>query len=281
MQAKNGAFCYWSLGGETDPEMLSANMPSEYAKLVPGPRTWTMALKAAMVTHFDRDEELVRPLRSRMNNGYTVVLESKGEEHNEFETKVSVKVDGEGDITVTHGYVPWDDQAKLQQLVYHFRKMLPGASVSAMLVEIVKGKLDGVALKDNGGLYFITHDSVAAFHVVRRAVEGAAAGGSKNALSVIDLECNEMTLRDIHRGISREIQAETEQVMHELAANDCGDRALSNRVERCERAMHRMKRYEQILGDPLAECRAALRKTFDALAAAQAAKDADIFEVAV
>lgn len=239
-----------------------------------------MALKAAMMRHYDKQEQLVRPLRSRLNNGYTVVVEKKGDLGNEFTTEVSLKVDADGDLEVTNGYVDYDDRLTLQRLIHYFRKMLPAASVSDMLISIVKDRLGGVNLKDRGGLYFIREQQIADFEQVRIAVEGAASKDTQNCVSAVTLELNDSTMRDIHHNLTREVKAEMDAINAELAANDCGEQALSNRVERCVTAMNRMKQYESLLGQTLTDCRDALRVSFAALAAAQAAKDADIFDVA-
>lgn len=282
LSIKEGAFVYWTLSPETDPQILKDGLEGlGLHELSPEPRSWQMALKAAMMHHFDKQEQMVRPLRSRLNNGYTVVAETKGDDHNVFETEYSMKVDAEGTLEVTKGVLEHDAQSKIQGLIYHYRRMLPGSSVSEMMVTICKERAHGLNLKDKGGLYFVPGEHINLMDEVRRVVEAAGTGKVPNAVSVVPLRLNGATLRDLHVNLTKEIRAEMQGILDDLAGNELGERAIENRLFRADAAQERMMEYESILGETLEECRTALRRTWQGLAAAQAAKDAEIFEVAL
>ena len=61
-----GAMTYWSLGQQTDPDILRNGLGQlglpDYA---PKPRTWLTSLKAALAEMFAKPEELIRPLKHK------------------------------------------------------------------------------------------------------------------------------------------------------------------------------------------------------------------------
>ena len=66
-----GGMTYWSLGQQTDPEILQNGLTQVgLPNYVPKPRTWLMSLKAALAELFAKPEELIRPLRHKHRNGY-------------------------------------------------------------------------------------------------------------------------------------------------------------------------------------------------------------------
>ena len=150
----------------------------------------------------------LRPLRHKQRNGYTVVVEDKGEADNSYSRTVNACVDKEGVVAVTAGFA---DRQELQQLTSHYRRVLPASSVSDMLTDIINGQFGGISLKASGGLYFIPEDHVGKWMDVIMVVEAAAVNGA-NDLSVVPLEMNEMTLRDIKRSINREIESAAERL---------------------------------------------------------------------
>lgn len=189
-----GAMTYWSLGQQTDPDILTNGLGQlglpDYA---PKPRTWLTSLKAALAEMFAKPEELIRPLKHKNRNGYTIVVECKGEYENTYSRTVNACVDKEGRVSVTAGVA---DRNELQRLTKHFHRVLPSSSVSDMLTNIIHEQLGGISLKSNGGLYFIPEDRIGAWQNVIMVVEAAAVEPTTNDLSVVPLEMNAMTLRD-------------------------------------------------------------------------------------
>lgn len=273
-----GAMTYWTLGQQTDPVRLANGLTAlGLPKYNPAPRSWLMSLKAALAQMFDRPEELVRPLKHKERNGYIVVVEEKGDYNNSYSRKVGASADpNTGEAFVNVGDC---DQAELQRLTNHFRRVLPAASVSAMLTDMIRQELDGITLKDNGGLYFIPEEHVGKWMDLCHVVENAAVQPTTNDMSVVPLEMNEMTMRDIKRQITAEMERDAGALEEELRTNNLGTDALVNRVHRAADLQHRIERYEQILGETLAVCREKLAIAVSAFAVATAEKeDGEVFD---
>lgn len=266
-----GAMTYWSLGPQTDPAMLQNGL-SRLGLLDynPPPRTPLMSLKAALAELFAKPEELIRPLKCRETNGYTVVVETKGEFENSYSREVNACVDKDtGDVSVTAGDA---DRYELQRLTNHYRRMLPAASVSAMLTDLIP-QLGGITLKASGGLYFIPEQHVGRWMDIIQVVAAAAVEPTSNDLSVVPLEMNEMTLRDIKRSICREIEGDAERLRKDIAENSLGDAALLNRAVRASQLRDRIRQYETILGEALGVCHQNLDIAVQAFSVATAVQD--------
>jgi hypothetical protein len=171
------------------------------------------------------------------------------------------------------------DRHELQRLTNHFRRVLPASSVSDTLTEIIHSQFGGITLKSNGGLYFIPEQFVGRWMDVRMVVEASAAQPTENSVSVLPLEMNEMTLRDLKRSICREIETEAERLRKDIAENDLGDQALLNRAVRASQLPDRARQFEQILGEALGVCHQNLDIAIQAFSVASAVQDdAEVFD---
>jgi hypothetical protein len=272
-----GAMTYWSLGQQTDPAILQNGLSQlGFPDYVPKPRSWQMSLKAGLAEMFAKPEELVRPLKNRKKDGYTVVVEEKGKYENTYTREVNACVDPEdGRVSITVGYA---DEYQLQRLTNHYHRVLPASSVADMLTKIID-HLGGISLKTNGGLYFLPEEQVGKWMNVIMVVEAAAVEPTTNDLSVVPLEMNEMTMRDIKRSISREIESEAERLRKDIAENKLGDEALLNRAVRASQLRDRIRQYETILGEALQVCHQNLDIAVQAFSVASAVQDdAEVFD---
>jgi hypothetical protein len=272
-----GGLTYWSLGQQTDPAILQNGLTQlglpDYA---PKTRSWLMSLKAALAEQFAKPEELIRPLRHKHRNGYTVVVESKGVDENTYSRTVNASVDKEGAVSVTAGEA---DRYELQRLTNHFRRVLPSSSVSDTLRDIVHGQLGGISMKSTGGIYFIPEVNLGRWADVIMVVEAAAVKPTSNDLSVVPLELNEMTLRDIQRAITREMESAADRLRQDIVDNDLGDQALLNRAVRASQLRDRIRQYEGILGRTLEVCHEHLDTAVQAFSVASAvAEDSDVYD---
>ena len=148
-----------------------------------------------------------------------------------------------------------------------------------MLTDIIHGQFGGIALKTNGGLYFVPEEHVGKWMDVIMVVEASAVKPTTNDLSVVPLEMNEMTARDLKRSICREIETEAERLRKDIAENNLGDEALLNRAVRASQMRDRIRQYEQILGEALGVCHQNLDIAIQAFSVASAVKEDDeVFE---
>lgn len=273
LTANPGGFSYWNLGRETDPDILLPRLEAlGLPAFAPEHRSWLMSLKAALSETFSQSEDMVRPLKSRSNDGYLVVTEERGRDNNTYVKKVHAKVDEAGSVVVVSGECNVFD---LQRKTNHFRHVLASEAVSKTLVAIATGHCKGIGLREAGGLYFIPDEHVGLWMRVLRAVEDSAVGNSKNRCSLIPLEINEMTMRDIREAIVKEICNTADHIMDDLRDNELGERAIENRAARAKVAVGRMKQYEALLGETLTQCRESLRAASTALSAAVSIQDAN------
>ena len=269
----SGSMTWWTLGPQTDSQILHVGLTQlGLPNYAPKSRTWLMSLKAALGEKFAKPEELLRPLRHKHRNGYTVVIEDKGEHDNTSSRWVNVGVDKEGQVSVTAGHA---DCGEVQRLTNHYRRVLPAASVSDMLTDIIHGQLGGISLKANGGLYFIPEEHLDQWKNVIMVVEAAALEPTSNDLSVIPLEMNEMTLRDIKRSITREIETAAERLRKDITDNELGDEGLLNRAVLARELRDRIRQYENILDEALVVCHQNLDTAVQAFSVASAVQEDD------
>lgn len=275
MSEHAGGITWWSLGSETDPDGLLHRFEQlKLPKYAPEQRTWLMSLKAALTDHYPG--KMIRPLKKREKNGYSVVDEIKGEDENEFPAIASATITDKGEVIIRSGEM---SVSELQDKANHFRRVLPASSVSAVMIEIITNVLGGITMRDGGGIYFIPEENVGRWMNIATAIEESACEGASNNVTICPMETNEMTLRDIHDAIVREVGNEAAAIRKELADNDLGYRAIENRVQRSSALFSRTKQYEALLGKTLDACREALRPTLQALQAAKAEQEADeVFE---
>ena len=272
-----GSMSYWSLGQQTDPDILENGLSQlGLPKYAPKPRTWLMSLKAALAEMFAKPEELVRPLKNKQRNGYTVVVEEKGDSENSYPRKVNACVTKEGEVSITAGYA---DLYELQRLTNCYHRTLPSESVSATLTSIIHDQFGGISMKTNGGLYFIPEEHTGKWMDVIMVVEAAAVNDTTNDVSVVPMEMNEMTLRDIKRSITREIETASERLRKDITKNDLGDEALLNRAVRASELRDRIRQYEEIVGEVLEVCHQHLDTAVQAFSVASAVQeDSDIYD---
>lgn len=281
MKLKEGYITYYTCGSQTDPEQLLDGLAKAgYTGFKPKKRTWLMSLKAALAERFK--DEMVRPLEKRDDNGYTVVKETKGKTANLYDRLFNAKVTMTGGVDLYNvdpsfqGKVAKQD---LQDRTDHFHSVLPGDSVSKLLVEIIKNKLDGISIRDGGCIYFLPEENINQWRKVCSLVSLAAVGGTQNKFTSLQMERTDETLRDIKDSIITEVTTKTAEIRADLSKNDLGDRAITNRVNRSLELAKRVQFYEGMLGEALETCRDALTKTEQAVALSTAQEETrDVFD---
>lgn len=267
---QRGAITYWKLGGLTEPEPLANAFQQLGLPHRPVARTWQQALKSALADVKNRNQ-LVRPLQDKDKNGYTLVTEERGSRVNDYDCDVSVAIDDDGWIQVHCGVI---DESALRDKTRYYKRLLAARSVTDTLVDILVKTCDGIALRPNGGVYFVPHQHVALW---RSVCEAVAKAGNDNHLTVAELEINHDTLRDIRNAITEEIDqfaAECEKLAEDGTA---GKRAVENRTKQAMDMINRIERYEEFLDETLGQCRSHVNRIAgsleQALATATAAQE--------
>ena len=277
LELKTGYITYYTMGQQTDPNILKNGLKNlGYDGYTLNPRSWLLSLKAALSERYK--ETLVRSLKKREDNGYTVVKEVKGYDENKYPRLFNAQVSESGIVTCVHAG-PEVDVKKIQERTDHFRSVLPGDTVSKVLVDILQNDLNGTSMRDGGCIYFVPNESIDKWRAVCDVVQSAAVGGTFNKTTCNKMERSDDTLRDIRDSIIDEVKRDTEIIRSELKENDLGKRAITNRVNRSVEIAKRVQFYENVLGEALDECRGALAETSQAAAFATAQQEnQDVFD---
>lgn len=267
-----GVLTFWDNGRETDPELMSKGLIAlGLPRYCPNTRSWPRSLKTA-ISELTKDR-LIRSLASRNNNGYTVIEEIRGDDENEFVRDFNARVDADtGMVELVH-YEGEDKDAflaELQEKTHYFKRVLPADSVSKVMVKIIKEELNGVAIRENGGLYYVPQNNAQRWRQIGTAIEHAGVG---NHVTCTAMEVNESTLLSIKSSVERDIVSECDKIAAEIASNEFTDRGINNRVQRANALVDRIESYERILDSTLKVCRESVVRAMDALTVETAVAD--------
>lgn len=268
-----GAVVYWSLRGTLEVGALAdawaaAELPED---LLLGAPTPDAALSRAVRT-LATPRTLVRPLDKR--KGYAVVRERAVGDDVDHIVVFSARLDAAGrpefqlpgGSWARLGSVAFGDTGALKQIqaVQAAYDQALGEcapeDVGGWLVRLAYKYLDGVCLKDTGGLYYVPPASVPGWEKVKLAVKAV----SSHKLAQIDALRTDDVVDAVLDAVEAEAAATVERTFAELA-DDMGARALRTRVRQAEDVLAKVGRYEGLLGvrlekirERVGECQAAV-----------------------
>lgn len=107
------------------------------------------------------------------------------------------------------------------------------------------GDLDGVALRERGGVYFVARHALDKLTALSQAVEESTAC---RLHTVPALESDEASAA-VFEAVVREATAEAEALRADIANDDVGARAMATRITRAEAYERKLERFQTILGD--------------------------------
>lgn len=238
-----GATVFWT-PKDTPREPLVRRL-RELETRLPGVRTPASALRAAVSeyqehrTYKDRGSLLI-PNKKPSKNGVSAFQTEREAERSYATYDFTAKVNEEGRIEITGGYVASID--KLQEIYDKHMAILPGAMVGATLVGIVKD-LDAVTLKDSGGIYWLDSSQLDRFTDIADGVESV----SDTRITPVVAKVDESMARALQVGIADEVQRNVVALMEEVARLSDED-ALNARKERAEVLHSRIDAFSDILG---------------------------------
>jgi hypothetical protein len=270
-----GAITYWRLSGATDLARLgdawraSAIDPGQFPlPLSPSPET---ALRKAVQEQGSK-RLLVRPLEKQ--KGWALVEEkATGDDLNHAIT-CRVKLAGHAASYVGFPVVEPADHALAQPIRAEFDRAISevdAGATSGWLVRTIY-KLQAVALRDTGGIYFVPRPMLPAWRQIALAVREATAHAVFEIPALRSTEAIDAVLD----AVSQEAQTEADKMEKALDEGQLGARALFGRSERCQETLAKIEQYEDLLGrglDTIKERIGALKSNL--VAAALMAQDAD------
>ena len=248
-----GAVVYWS-AGPTQRELIAERMRQLGLEgFIPPQRTSSAALKDALKAYAaSRSEKrkgrdkLVQAHKQQSKHGFELVDVERNEDRNYYTHDFSVRVDEFGSVNVLNGYA---DRSELQKLFDEHQSILTGSSVGQALVRLM-AHLNGVSLRQSGGIYWLPEDSVDRWLAVARAVEEAGEGET-NKVYLLRTAMDENTVRAVRDAVCGEVLGSAKPLAEEIASGTLGEGALETRKTAAMELHKRIGVYEEILGEAL------------------------------
>lgn len=243
-----GLMLMWNMRGTVNIEAARQAWADEgldaLGMVLPADTTPHAALKRAL-TVLSQRRVLVRPLGGR-GSGWALVDETATEEQVTHEQALKACIDNEGALIVT----PYDHS--LAPLVReHYEAALAAWNVSTLSYWLgnafVCGQLQGVALKERGGAYFIPPQSVPVIEKVQAVLHKV----SDHSLYCIPMVQQRDAMRVVLDSVTREAREMSETLSDELAGGDLGKRALGKRQRDCDEMLNKLTAYDGLLGNAL------------------------------
>lgn len=250
--AAAGKIIWWRLSGTLNirklrPAWAAAGLDE---KLLPDPPAPSTALRRAAQGQA-KGRRLVRPLEQR--KGYALVDERAEGDDLDYDVECRVKLDAVCRLVVEpadHPLVPVLREAYNR----HLDECEP-ADIGSWLVYLV-GKVDGVPLRDTGGVYFIPSSRVAEWDRMTAAVRAA----SQHVVLGVPAMHSDQAVASILDAIEVEAGEEARKMEVELTEGKIGETARKNRISRCEAVEAKVARYEELLGCKLTKLTARLEE---------------------
>lgn len=238
-----GALVYWRLEGEVDPKELAlhwklAGLDPDLLPSTPAPST---ALARTMRERAEH-RKLVRPLEER--GSHALVREVVSGADLSYDVALRVKLDVAGRPVVEPAGHPLE--ATIRAAYDHHLEVCSSDDIGGWLVGIV-AKVDGVAMRDRGGIYYVPPGKLAEWDSMTSALRKV----SNHRIFKIPAMTSKSAVEAILDAIAQEAEADAAKMEAELLSDELGGRALASRVAKTEALEAKVSRYESLLGEKL------------------------------
>lgn len=265
---KGGGVVYWDSSGEfSRAELISALEPLGFGKQVPRERSDQTALAVAMKKVRTGPDYLVEPRQDKKLNGTELLHLCRGNGHrNLFRLIGAFKADG-GVVSV---HEPGDVYSstelqrfclQLQAAFDQAKETLPASSVGTTLIRIAKA-LDGVCMRNQGGLYWIPPQGVTRWKQAVEAIKSAADHGSSAEVYFVDTHLTADSTLALKDALSREVQQAVLEIEQEVTGTKESD--PEKRLAKAERLCQKITKYSEVLGESLELMKESLQKAAQA-----------------
>lgn len=238
-----GAIVYWRLSGDVDPAELGhvwrrAGLDPAWLPLPPQPK---VALSRVMREQAGR-RTMARPLEARA--GHALVDERATGTDLSYSVGLVVRLDEVHRIVCDP---PDHKLAPVLRAAYDRALELCTASdIGSWLADIVR-RLDGLAMRDHGGIYYIPPAQVDTW----RAVVGCLRTVSAHHVFEVPAMRSSEAVAAVLDALDQEATAEVEKAAADLESGELGERALESRARKLAALEAKMQRYEALLGGGL------------------------------
>lgn len=248
----SGTIAFWSCSGDTDFNSLLAKLQAAgLGPMAPKRRSQFSALSAAAHDYADwleatgrsvSDTEIkIVNLKQPHKNGLELRRVEKGNTKNEYEHVCSLNVVG-GVVAVTEGTAYLNE---VQMMFDKRNNSVTSEAVGASLRAIVS-HLNGISLRDTGGVYWIPEDAMATWESVCGIYEEYG-----HRIYGVGTLMDDGTMRVVRDFIVKEITTAASQLITEANSGELREEALENRKREAMAMRDKVLRYEGYLGEAL------------------------------
>lgn len=252
-----GVLTYWRLSGTASVEDVAEAWADEGVSLVaPEAPTDHLALRRATMELHER-RRLVRPLGRR--EGFAVVeeralrevafgeggAEVEGPETLSYSVELKTGLAANGQLTIEPETHP--DAQTITTAFSRHRRTLATTDIGSWLVRAVS-KLDGVAMRDSGGFYYLPPKALPQWEGVCKALSFC----SGHRVFRIPVMRTQEAVEAILDGVLSEATQEAARVESDLSEG-LGVRAIQARKGEINALRSKVSRYEELLGASLSK----------------------------
>jgi hypothetical protein len=261
-----GLLVYWRLFASVDIHKLRAawNAAALEDKILPETCSPQVALARAVRECGER-RRLVRKLEGA--TGHALVRERAKGDDLDYAVEVRVKLNAANQPVcepADHAVAPTVRAAFWR----HLDEVQP-QDIGSWLCDLVRSEVQGVALRDTGGIYYVPPHNVSRW---QRMMEVLQECSSHKTFGIPAMRTPD-AVAAILDAIEQEAQREAQSLEDDLVSGKLRGVALRNRATRCEGVEGKVQRYEEMLGQKLDTLRARLEHLRADLTAAALTSD--------
>jgi hypothetical protein len=259
-----GALVYWRLEGVLDPAELAVRWKAAGldTALIPQTPAPTTALTRAL-REFSSRRRMIRSLDGRA--GHAIVNETAANDDLSYVTELKARLDPAGRPVfepADHKLVP-----RLRADYDYQLSICSSEDVAAWLVRLIR-RLDGLALRDTGGFYYLPPAHVAEWQKIVDCLRAVSEHKVFLIPAMRTTDAVDALLDAIVQDAKTEADGMEMELVEGLNGRPLGERALKSRVGKCEAVEAKVTRYEALLGTKLDVIRTRLEVLRGNLAAA-------------
>lgn len=244
-----GGVIFWKIGAATDKEISQDGLRDlGLSQFCPVERSHNSCIRAALAEVFEetsKDERyVVRPIKE----GFVVANEHHKDDVTAGDkwADVVAKVTIEADLSIS--LTPYD-YSRLTELLERMRQAglsYSATSVSQSLIKLIE-HLGGVALRPNGGVYWLNDEHLDTWAEIAQVFEKA---GADNMLHVLKVVADEQMVRAVGDALQTEILQDVAKITQEIAG-DVTETGCLRKLEKANQMLQKVRRYEQAFAAPL------------------------------
>tara|TARA_R100001594_G_scaffold29905_1_gene55735 strand:- start:1839 stop:2654 length:816 start_codon:yes stop_codon:yes gene_type:complete len=243
----NGSIVYWSLSDGTNIHLLRQGLQDiGRAHLIPETRVDLQALQRSIREAFPGKRTLVRPLSGKP--GYAVVHEHSGGTEMEYEEEVRFAVVA-NEIFCSESNHP--KLAFIEDEYQNQKDLVTANKLGGVLVKACQ-ELQGIPLRNRGGLYWIPEANRLKWEEIVRVVERC---NIRNTTSLVKTTTDKKTLDAVCDSLVHQVSKKLENLETSLEEGELGKRGLKTREREAQELDDLVQTYEKILGKTLTSLR--------------------------